>query len=114
MKLKNTIMIAAIVVAGLVAALFITRTGKSGAVGDPHGDHGGHSEDEEQAKGPHGGKLFSEGDFRVEVTIYEKGVPPQFRVYAYEKDKNVNPEEVKLTIELHRLGGRGDRISVRE
>src|SRR5687768_8445015 len=37
--------------------------------------------------GPRGGKLFTDNGFAVELTIFEKGVPPQFRVYLYEKGK---------------------------
>lgn len=62
-------------------------------------------------KGPHGGRLLVEEDFQVEVTIYESGVPPEFRVYVYEAGERVSPEEVQLTIELHRLGGRVDVIA---
>ena len=71
-------------------------------------------EGDEQVKGPHGGRLLSEDDFQVEITIYERGIPPQFRVYAFDKGKAVNLAEVKLTIELHRLGGRVDVINFRE
>jgi cobalt-zinc-cadmium efflux system membrane fusion protein len=44
------------------------------------------------------------------VTIFERGVPPEFRVFFYEKGKPIDPAEVKLTIELHRFGGRVDKI----
>ena len=107
MKLKNIIMIAAVIIAGLVAALFITLTDK------PSVEDAGNAK-EKTVKGPHGGRLLSDGDFKIEVTIYEKGVPPQFRVYAYYKESKVNPEEVNLTIELHRLGGRVDKILFRK
>lgn len=63
------------------------------------------------AKGPHGGRLLSDGDFQVEVTIYERGVPPQFRVYAYENGKLLDPADVTLAITLRRLGGRVDEIA---
>src|SRR3989338_7925709 len=106
MNIKNIIMIAAVIIAGLVAALFITRTDKASLR-----DTG--NAEEKTVKGPHGGRLLSDGDFKIEVTIYEKGVPPQFRVYAFEKENKVNPEEVKLTIELHRLG-RIDKILFRK
>jgi membrane fusion protein, heavy metal efflux system len=72
---------------------------------------GGHGEAApEAAKGPHGGRLLSEGDFATEVTIFERGVPPEFRVFFYDKNKPLDPAEVKLTIELHRFGGRVDTI----
>ena len=38
----------------------------------------------------------------------------QFRVYVFDKGKAVNLDEVKLTIELHRLGGRVEVIHFRE
>ncbi len=69
------------------------------------------NETEEQERGPKGGKLFRDGDFALELTIFEQGVPPQFRVYAYENDKPVNPAEVKLSIELHRLDGEVNRFA---
>ncbi len=61
-------------------------------------------------KGPHGGRLLTDEKFRAEITIYERGVPPQFRVYFYERGKPVSPGDVALRIELRRLGGRIDRI----
>ena len=60
---------------------------------------------EEPEKGPNGGKLFRNDDFAVEVTIYEDGVSPQFRVYAYDDDKLIDPLKVNLTIRLNRLDG---------
>ena len=59
-------------------------------------------------KGPHGGRLLSEGDFAVEITIYETGVPPEFHVYAYDSDEPVSPDQVELRVELTRLGNRID------
>lgn len=69
------------------------------------------NEAEEQERGPKGGKLFRDGDFSIELTIYEQGVPPQFRVYAYENDKPVDLSKVNLSIELHRLDGEVNRFS---
>lgn len=80
---------------------------------DHHGDggHGGQEAAEAGVvKGPHGGRLLAEGDFAAEVTIFERGVPPEFRVYVYEKGKPLDPSAVKLSIALHRFGGRVDRI----
>jgi cobalt-zinc-cadmium efflux system membrane fusion protein len=73
---------------------------------------GGHGEaaTPEAAKGPHGGRLLGDGDLGVEVTIFERGVPPEFRVFCYDKGQPIDPTAVKLTIELHRFGGRVDKI----
>ena len=65
-------------------------------------------------KGPHGGRVLTEGDFQIEVTIFERGVPPEFRVYTSASGKPVNPTEVKLAIEVHRLGGRVDTIGFQQ
>ena len=65
----------------------------------------------EYERGPHRGRMLREGDFALEVTIFEDGVDPEFRVYAYRNDKPVKPSDVKLTIELGRLGGKVDRFS---
>lgn len=62
-------------------------------------------------RGPHRGRMLRAGDFAIEMTIFEDGVPPEFHVYAYRKDKPVNPREVQLTVELTRLGGKVDRFS---
>lgn len=74
----------------------------------PENEHGASAAEYE--KGPLGGRLLTDGRFQVEVTIYERGVPPQFRVYAYDRGTPIPPSEVTLAIDLHRLGGRVDRI----
>lgn len=72
-------------------------------------EEGGHEEHADQAaKGPHGGRLLSDEHFEIEVTIYESGVPPEYRVYAYMDDKPIAPNEVTAKIELQRFGGRKD------
>lgn len=60
--------------------------------------------DQEEEIGPKGGRLFTTDDFSVEVTIYEKGVEPQFRIYLYKKNKPIPPDEAKVAITLSRLG----------
>lgn len=70
-------------------------------------DHG----DQPFKKGSKGGKLFTADDFGVEVTIYEKGVPPQFRIFLYQKGTPVPPSEAKVTLTLSRLGRPGQLIN---
>jgi cobalt-zinc-cadmium efflux system membrane fusion protein len=55
--------------------------------------------------------MLRSGDFAVELTIFETGVPPEFHVYAYQDDKPVNPAQVSLAIALTRLGGKVDRFA---
>ncbi len=54
--------------------------------------------------GPRGGKFFTDSDFSIELTIFEKGVPPQFRIYLYEKGKLLPPTAANVAITLSRLG----------
>ncbi len=73
---------------------------------DHHDDHG-HDETEPEI-GPHGGRLLDDGDFALEVTIFEAGVDPQYRIYPTLAGKPVDPSSVDLTIILSRLGGKQD------
>ncbi|ABV38473.1 cobalt-zinc-cadmium resistance protein (cation efflux system protein) [Shewanella sediminis HAW-EB3] len=77
------------------------------------GDHGhGHEEKEEHVpEGPHGGRLLHSGEFEVEITMVESGIPPEMRVYAYHKGEKLDPSEIKLELLLNRLGGKTDKIS---
>jgi membrane fusion protein, heavy metal efflux system len=54
--------------------------------------------------GPRGGRLMTTNDFSVEITIYEKGVEPRFRLYLYEKGRPIPPNSAKVTMTLSRLG----------
>jgi len=62
-------------------------------------------------RGPHNGRLLREGDFALEITIFEDGVPPQYRLYAYQGGKALDPGAVQATIELTRLDGEVNRFA---
>jgi cobalt-zinc-cadmium efflux system membrane fusion protein len=65
-----------------------------------------HDENEEEfERGPNGGRLLEDGPFSLEVTIFESGIPPEFRLYAYLDDVPISPTEFDARIELARLGG---------
>ncbi len=98
----------------IFGAVFFAWQITPGTIASTQAEQAGYDErgeEEEEVRGPNGGKLFRDGDFAVELTIFEEGVPPQFRVYAYDNDEPVNPAEVKLTIELHRLDGEVNRFA---
>ncbi len=69
------------------------------------GEKGGAAEGGEFERGAHNGRLLRKDDFILEISIFEQGVPPQFRVYAYQDGKPLNPSGVQLSITLSRLGG---------
>jgi cobalt-zinc-cadmium efflux system membrane fusion protein len=71
----------------------------------------GETAEAEPEKGVNGGRLLREGDFAVELTIFETGVPPEFRVYVTQNDKSISPNQVDFNIKLSRLGGIVDDIN---
>ncbi len=77
--------------------------------GHAGGEHG--ADDMEGGEGPRGGRLLEDGSFALEVTMFETGIPPEFRVYPMRDGKPINPAEVQLTMELSRLGGAVDSIA---
>jgi len=66
--------------------------------------------EKEPEKGPHRGRLLKDGDFVLELSIFETGVPPEFRVWISNKGQMLNPSEVDLKITLTRLGDIKDNI----
>ncbi|MBL1259260.1 MAG: efflux RND transporter periplasmic adaptor subunit [Thiotrichaceae bacterium] len=78
---------------------------------------GGHGEtalsehEAEPEKGPHRGRLLNDGDFTLELAIFETGVPPEFRAWATKSGKTLSPNELELNIKLSRLGGKVDDIN---
>src|SRR5215210_4679492 len=77
------------------------------------GEHGGAAAPEYE-RGPHGGRMLRDGELGIEVTIYEPDIPPQSRVYPFKNDKPIDPNEVKLVVELHRFAGRVDTINYKK
>ena len=71
----------------------------------------GHAAAPDYERGPHRGRMLRDGDFALEMTIFEDGVPPEFHVYAYRKDKPLDPKQAQVSVELTRLGGKVDRFA---
>lgn len=95
-----------VIVIGVILGAIILNLEKSTVTDEA--DHGDSSEESDNSIkeeiGPKGGRIFTTDDFSLEVTIYEKGVEPQFRIYLYEKGKPIPPDEAKVAITLSRLG----------
>lgn len=105
---KQNIITAAILAIGAVAGAALLFM-------EPAVDSHGHEEDAEGAnafeRGPNGGRMLRDGDFAIEVTIYETGVPPEFRLYPSDGGKPVDVKTVGARIELGRLGNKTDVIA---
>ncbi len=67
---------------------------------------------EDFERGPHNGRLLVDGRFALEMTIFEKGTPPQLRVYAYRNGDLAAPQEISATVTLTRLGGKKEVFSL--
>jgi cobalt-zinc-cadmium efflux system membrane fusion protein len=85
----------------VAAAARLTRS--AGAEGEAHGAAAPYE------RGPRGAAL-EDGAFALELTIFEEGVPPEFRAYFYRDRKPIDPSQVELEVTLRRLGDRTDRI----
>ncbi|MES2343015.1 MAG: efflux RND transporter periplasmic adaptor subunit [Pseudomonadota bacterium] len=93
----------------LLACGLLTACGDAPASRAEGGEHAAPTGDYE--RGPHRGRLLRDGEFAVEMTIFEDGVEPEFHVYLYRKDKPLDPRQAQVSVELTRLGGRVDRYA---
>lgn len=66
---------------------------------------------EEVKKGPNNGRMLQDGDFAIELAIYEEGVKPEFRVYATKGKVKLAAEDLAVNVKLNRLGGVVDDIN---
>lgn len=132
---KQLIVIGTLIVIGLIAAVLIIGMPKSQPAGghghgeedghahaegkkDEHGDEHGHAHggdehgahEEAQAKGPHGGNLFKEGDFSIEIALAEDGGEPRFKAWMFDKDKPLPPSAGTLSITLTRPDGKQQEV----
>ncbi|MBJ7439333.1 MAG: efflux RND transporter periplasmic adaptor subunit [Sphingopyxis sp.] len=95
-----------VAVAALVITLPLAACGSAAETPEVDSEH-----DDTAAEGPNGGRLLKSGDFAVEVTIFEDGEKPRFRLYPTKAGKPVDPKSVRLAITLTRLGGDVSRIA---
>lgn len=133
-SLKHGLSVVGVLAVGLVLAGLILGTERPQPQGEGHGhgdhaetaghsdaeQHGeasdaGHGDDADHAdaehheaqppeKGPHGGKLFTQDGYGVELAIFEQGVEPEFRVYGYRDGKALDPAASEVRVTLERLG----------
>ena len=106
---KHVFSVAGVLVVGAVLAGLILGSGKSRQGGeedrhDGHPDQGRQGAAATAPKGAHGGKLFTQDGYALEVTLFETGVEPHFRVYTYRDGKPIDPASTALTLTLERLG----------
>lgn len=108
MNSKKILLPSLILLVGLAAAAWLSQ-GSHDHHGHGHDDHG-HGDEAAEAKGPHRGRLLKDGDFTLELAIFEAGVPPEFRAWFTKAGKPVPPADVKLSVTLIRPGKVEDRF----
>src|SRR5215207_4168718 len=109
MQKKSLVIVAIIAAIGAALTLAVLRSAPRGSTAEAGSEAAGPLA---YPRGPHGARLLSDDGLQLEMTIYETGVEPQFRVYPFDfAQKPIPPREVDLVVELHRLGGRVDRIT---
>lgn len=79
--------------------------------GSPPQEPEGEAAEADYERGPHNGRMLRDGDFALEVTIFEDGVPPEYHLYAFAGDKPVRPQDVNAAVTLRRLDGEINRFS---
>ena len=109
---------------GIALGALILRSGSAQPAEDGHGPeavaqpgadggHGHAGEEDEGAvhaedaapKGPHGGQLFTESAFSLELRLTEEGGEPRFQAWLYENDKPLPLTGTEVTVSLTRPNG---------
>ncbi len=99
------------VLPALAALLMIVPLAACDGGAETPSEEGGKAAEPE--KGPNRGRMLRDGDFAVEMTIFEDGVPPVYRVYPSRDGKTVDPKTINLSITLKRLDGEINKFAFR-
>ena len=113
-KFRQALLVGLILIVGLALGAYIVNAKKSESAGDGHAEHAEGAKDEpghdkhageaKPKKGPHGGRLFTQDGYGLELTIFEAGVEPHWRVYTFKDGKTVDPVQSQVTVTVQRLG----------
>lgn len=76
-----------------------------------HHDEMAELQQQEVKKGPNNGRMLIDGDFAIELQLFENGLPPEFRVFATNKGQTIPASEVEVSMQLVRLGNQVDDIN---
>lgn len=61
-------------------------------------------------KGPNKGRMLRDGDFAIELAIFEDGMPPEFRIFATKGSNALPAKDIAVNVKLLRLGDVVDDI----
>ncbi len=99
----------------LVILLALATAGGCGRGGTGDDGHGhGHAAAPGERRGPHGGRLFEAEGVRLELRIFEDGIPPELHAYLTDPDdRPLDLAGASLAVTLERFGGRRDSLRFR-
>ena len=108
-KSKQALLVGLILIVGVALGGVILSAKKAEPAGEGHGAHAegekdDHAGEASPKKGPHGGRLFAQDGYGLELTIFEAGVEPQFRLYTFKDGKLLDPAQSQVTVTVERLG----------
>ena len=89
----------------LAALCAVTLSACGQSDGNPESTEEQAAAEGDYERGPHNGRMLRDGDFAIEVTVFEDGVPPEYRLYAYRDDEPVDPKTVRARVMITRLDG---------
>jgi len=105
MKFKLPITLLAVLALGGAAGLYIRAASPNRSAAEAsHGE----AKAPATVKGPNNGRLLTDGDFTLELAIFEHDVPPEFRAWMIQGGKPVPPADAKLMVKLIRPGNKID------
>lgn len=93
-------------------ALVVTLLSMASCGDSKHGPNA-HEHARDEKRGPHGGRLFVDGDLTVELGMHEEGAPPRFRLYLSQRGASVPASDSVVSARLIRLGGVVEEIAFR-
>lgn len=91
-----------IFVLSAVLSLPLVACGQSGSSPEPEAAEQTAGDYE---RGPHNGRMLRDGNFALEVTVFEDGIPPEYRLFAYLDGKPLAPKDVSASVTIKRLDG---------
>jgi len=95
-----------------ILVLLATLGTGCGEIHDDHAHEHGRSESQDEfERGPHRGRLLSDGSFSAELQIFETGTPPHYRLFGFQNGTPIVPAELTAEVTLKRLGGRKESFS---
>jgi len=108
---RNIFTIVIVFIVTVLIAVWTLNQEQGGGTPNQHGQASTGHEEDEGIPGRHGGRLLSQDAFAVEILIAESGLPPEFRVYGYNHDELLSPDDFSVQINLTRLGGHVDEFN---